>query len=29
MRSREISVGRSAKDHVVDVDLTLEVNINL
>jgi len=24
MRSREISVGRAAKDHIVDVDLTLE-----
>jgi hypothetical protein len=25
MRSREITVGRAAKDHMVDVDLTLEV----
>ena len=25
MRSREISVGRAAQNHVVDVDLTLEV----
>lgn len=26
MRSREISVGRAAQNHVVDVDLTLEVS---
>ena len=28
MRSREISVGRAAKDHIVDVDLTLEVALD-
>jgi hypothetical protein len=28
MRSREITVGRAAKDHMVDVDLTLEVPLH-